>query len=621
MDYFIVVTFQRLLFCRKLNSYSKLYFPKLIKYFTYRITTPFLFFLFKAGICFSQQPLPYTNLHFNDDTGKVQFAIISDLWGGNRPGIFEDAIDKLNLLQPQFVISVGDLIDGKTHDAAIIDKQWKEFTGKVNSLSMPFFYVPGNHDIGNADMENEWKKRFGQPYYHFVYKNVLFLIVDTQDKGVSGIKEDQIKYFQKAIDDNPNVRWTFLFMHRPVWQGENQKEEGYEKIEAALKGHNYTLFSGHHHTYRYVVKNGQKHFVLGTTGGGIELRGEKFGEYDHVTLVTVNKKEPPTVINLKLSGLIKEDIVNEKTFPLTQSLINEDWISTPTFVFNHQFEKSVSPGIIFYNPTSSPLRITGNLPRIDGYIISPDHIDTIIPPKTKKVQTVTITSLNKNDVDLSMLPFVDIELNGTYILGKDTFQLPSKQRLVLDWKHQLPAIVNAKKIADDQFENFDSAGFVSVTNPELQNKWYWYGMNDCLIKFRLIRDVKYLYVLTFINDDQLVTGNKQDVLYIDLEDKNGTQTRFNIQPGLNESSVTAEKKSLIDVKDIVLKSKINSDGKLRFLLQVPLDKLSKPDHSFRFNIGYRDQDNYPDIENSTLSWKPVWGSAGDYENSGTYILE
>jgi hypothetical protein len=46
------------------------------------------------------------------------------------PGIFEDAIDKLQLLQPQFVISVGDLIDGKTHDSAVIDEQWREFNPK-----------------------------------------------------------------------------------------------------------------------------------------------------------------------------------------------------------------------------------------------------------------------------------------------------------------------------------------------------------------------------------------------------------------------------------------------------------------------------------------------------------
>lgn len=593
------------------------------------ITFFFTVFLVCANITIAQQRQygfsinnkPVTNLHFNDDTNKLQFAIISDLWGGNRPGVFEDAVDKLNLLQPQFVISVGDLIDGKKHDATLIGQQWRDFTAKVNILSMPFFYVPGNHDIGNADMEREWKNRFGKAYYYFIYKNVLFLCVNTQDGGVSGIKEDQINYFKKAIADNPNVRWTFIFMHRPVWQGGSQKEEGYEKIEAALKDRNYTLFSGHHHTYLYNLKNGKKHFVLGTTGGGIELRGEKFGEYDHVTWVTVNKQQSPTIINLKLNGLIREDIVNEKTFPVTQTLINEDWITTPTFVSPHQFERSISPQIFFSNPTSYPLVITGSLPKVNGYEITPVTLNITLPPKTKKTQLLTISSTDNTDVDLSMLRYIDFGLYGTYQLGKDTFQLPSKKRLALDWQQILPMISNAKRIADDQFENFDSAGFVSVTAPELQNKWYWYGPNDCLIKFRLTRDSKYLYITAFVTDDQLELGKNQDVLYIDIEDKNSKATRLSIQPDVKESILTSDNKSLLQAKDVILKSKVNTNGMLRFLIQLPLDKIVKQDHSFRFNIGYRDQDNTPDIENSTLFWKPVWGSAGDYKNSGTYIVE
>ena len=567
------------------------------------------------------EKLPVTNLRFNDDTSKLQFAIISDIWGGNRPGIFEDAIDKLQLLQPQFVISVGDLIDGKTHDSAVIDEQWREFNQKVNSLSMPFFYVPGNHDIGNADMEKEWKKRFGKTYYHFVYKNALFLSINTQDEGVSGIKDAQIKYFQKVIADNPHVRWTFLFMHRPVWQGENQKEEGYEKIEEALKGRNYTLFSGHHHTYLNVVKNGNKHFVLGTTGGGIELRGEKFGEYDHVTLVTLVADSSPRIVNLKLNGIIKEDVVNEKTFPVTQTLINESWISTPTYVSPHQFEKSVSPEINFYNPTQYPLMISGNLQKMKDYTIAPEIINIILPPKAKKTQQLIVKPADKTSIDLSLLPFLDIELKGAFELGNDTFQLPSRKRLNLEWQYVLPEILNAKKITDDQFENFDSAGFISITNPELQNRWYWYGVNDCLIKFRLIRDSKFLYITTFIADDQLVPGNNQDLLYIYLEDKNGAATRLNIEPGTNKTLLANGNKSFLEVKDIAVESKVNREGQLRFTIQVPISKIMKPDQSIRFNIGYRDQDNHPDKENSTLFWKPVWGTETDYRNSGTFILK
>ena len=247
----------------------------------------------------------------SEDHGNFQFAIISDLWGGNRSGIFEDAVQKLELLQPEFVMSVGDLIDGKLTDTNLINQQWEAFYRMLEPLSVPFYPVPGNHDISNPVMERDWEKRFGSSYYSFIYQDVLFMCINTQDGGSSGIGEEQIKYFREVIEKNRDVEWTFIFMHRPVWNTDNTNEEGYEKIEAALKGHEYTLFSGHHHTYKFSQKNGNKHFMLGTTGGGSDLRGEEFGEFDHITWVSFEKGKQPKIVNLKLEGIIGEDIATD----------------------------------------------------------------------------------------------------------------------------------------------------------------------------------------------------------------------------------------------------------------------------------------------------------------------
>ncbi|MHC4214469.1 MAG: metallophosphoesterase family protein [Planctomycetota bacterium] len=118
---------------------------------------------------------PWTHLNFNNDPNNFQFAIVSDRTGGNRPGVFAQAVDKINLLQPEFVLCVGDLIQGKTEDENELNRQWDEFDSLVEELDMPFFYLPGNHDISNEVMMNVWHKRLGRTYHHFVYKNVLFL--------------------------------------------------------------------------------------------------------------------------------------------------------------------------------------------------------------------------------------------------------------------------------------------------------------------------------------------------------------------------------------------------------------------------------------------------------------
>ncbi len=117
-----------------------------------------------------------------------------------------------------------------------------------------------------------WDERYGQRYYHFIYKNVLFLVLDTEDNppdiqqqifdvraeamrivAVQGwgvfeetgygqlterksgrIGEQQAAYFRQVIAQNPQVRWTFLLMHKPAW--ERPAEEHFSTIEAALAG-------------------------------------------------------------------------------------------------------------------------------------------------------------------------------------------------------------------------------------------------------------------------------------------------------------------------------------------------------------------------------------------------
>src|SRR5947208_2378046 len=68
---------------------------------------------------------PWTHLRLNNNPDDFQFAIVSDRTGGQRAGVFRHAVEVLNLLQPQFVLSVGDLVEGFTEDQSVIDSQWR----------------------------------------------------------------------------------------------------------------------------------------------------------------------------------------------------------------------------------------------------------------------------------------------------------------------------------------------------------------------------------------------------------------------------------------------------------------------------------------------------------------
>ena len=250
---------------------------------------------------------PWTNLEFNNNPEHFQFAIVADRTGSNRAGIFADAVDKLNLLQPEFVMCVGDLIEGGIESDVEIDRQWDEFDGIVERLEMPFFYVPGNHDISNAVMLKKWGQRLGRPYYHFVYNNVLFLCLDTEDPPASATKKLsslQLEYFAKALAENADVSWTLVFMHEPLWVKDYDGKAGWDDFEALLDGRQYSVFAGHYHCYEKSLHDGQRYYQLATTGGGSPLTWPLTGHFDQIMWVTMTEDGPRTAC-LVISGIVE----------------------------------------------------------------------------------------------------------------------------------------------------------------------------------------------------------------------------------------------------------------------------------------------------------------------------
>ncbi len=256
---------------------------------------------------------PWTNLRWNNDPDTFHFAVVSDRTGGHRARVFSQAVEQLNLLQPAFVVSVGDLIEGYTKDQQILNEQWKEFQSYVNRLQMPFFYVPGNHDVANAVEVAEWKERFGRRYYHFIYRDVLFLAVCTDDQGEDkdklegAIGREQVEYFKNVLKLNPSVRWTVVMIHKPVWSMERSNAEGWLEIEKSLEGRKYTVFAGHVHRFQKFVRNGMNYYQLATTGGGSKMRGLPYNEVDHISWVTM-KSDGPTVAHVLLDGILPENM-------------------------------------------------------------------------------------------------------------------------------------------------------------------------------------------------------------------------------------------------------------------------------------------------------------------------
>lgn len=261
---------------------------------------------------------PWTSLSLNNTQRNFQFAIVTDRTGGHRPGVFAEAVKKINLMQPEFVISVGDLIEGYSEDSGQWALEWAEFQGKLQQLQMPFFYVPGNHDLANPLMAENWKRKFGRTYFEFVYHDVLFLALNSEDPPKSdpfAFGADQQQWLRDVLARYTNVRWTFVFMHKPAWvyADADHEKSGWNAIERALDGRQHTIFAGHVHNYARFERNGHDYIMLATTGGSSKLRGKADGEFDQIVWVTM-KDSGPVIANLMLDG-IEDKYVRTRPLP------------------------------------------------------------------------------------------------------------------------------------------------------------------------------------------------------------------------------------------------------------------------------------------------------------------
>ena len=166
---------------------------------------------------------PWTHLNFDNDPEDFRFAIVPDRSGGDFRGAFTNALKCVNMMRPEFVMTVGDLVQGVTTPDRLT-KQQIELTNFTSKVKAPFFYVVGNHDITRSravyplhheDSSKVWREFYGdKTYYSFKYKRCLFMIVDTMSgrdsrKNQCAITPEQYDWINNTLADNADVRWTF----------------------------------------------------------------------------------------------------------------------------------------------------------------------------------------------------------------------------------------------------------------------------------------------------------------------------------------------------------------------------------------------------------------------------
>ena len=575
----------------------------------------------KLMISSNDEPNPWTSLDLNNSNCQFQFAIVTDRTGGHRPGVFMDGVNKLNLLQPEFVMSVGDLIEGYTEDTVQLRKEWDEFEGFISHLNMPFFYIPGNHDITNPVMAKVWEQRFGRTYYHFLYKDVLFLCLNSEDQnrgaGRGTISTPQYQYIEETLNKYPDVRWTLLFMHQPLWNQRNP--ERWPDVEELLADRKHTVFVGHNHNYVKYERNNGKYFILATTGGGSRLRGPQLGEFDHVVWVTMTD-EGPILANLLLEGIWDEDVVTE-----TQ----KQWVSKMDASAMIQFEPIFQEENLFEQGTYR-IKLSNNLEipmevsikdrfswDLSGRALKNDL--SVAPNSVEFVDFVLHNKSNRQIDELRSLP-VDIKVKYEVPnLGK-SIELPYTYQIKPLRKKYLQEVNHSVKI-DGVAEEWTSFPI----------KYHDAGLSDNKVVATIAADEKNLYFAAKITDNHLVLDTamavwKQDcfnwIINVDKPAKLLTTRNYQtirLTPATDHFESTVYRPEQLP-PSILYASKANAQGydvEISVPIQFIEDQLGITMEQLRTNFFVDDKD-HPDEDPVRLYYQPDWRSKESWVGSGLY---
>ncbi len=578
-------------------------------------------FSFSSDLEDSHQP--YNHLEFKNDPCRFQFAIVTDRTGGHRPGVFMDGVNKLNLMQPEFVMSVGDLIEGYTLDTVELNRQWDEFDSFVDHLEMPFFYLPGNHDITNEVMEKVWKKRLGATYYHFIYKDALFLCLNSEDQrrgaGKGTISDAQFEYLKKALTQNQNVRWTLVFMHQPLWHQEDTKR--WKEVENLLANRKHTVYAGHEHRYVKERRNNGKYFTLATTGGGSNLRGPQLGEFDHMMWVTMTD-EGPIMANLDLNGIWSEDVVTQKT----KSLIEKFSIRSPIeieplyYSENSTFKKR-KVKVRIANDENVPMKLQIVSQNSRNLALLSPFPEMTIPPNS--LETIELETIANGEGPLEPAKLM-LEVSLGVPDEPAVLSYPYQFQIMPLPSYELKRIADKPKVDGSTDEWGKLAYHFERNNGEMR------------MDFDIAYDEEFVYVAARVKDSAIFSSGKgatwqQDNLGIIINAEKvsraavSTGYDWHRHEFVQQLSPSNEEVESVFYRDALpegttmfcRQTEYGYEGELALPLSYIKGFQGEDWQSIRLNIGVDDRDG-PELM-KRYSWKPAWRDKDNYVGSGMFF--
>ncbi len=338
------------------------------------------------------------------DDDVFQFAIYGDRTGGDPSGlkVLRQAVEDTNLLNPDLVMTVGDLIQGYNRPPEWM-REMREFRDIMDELNMQWFPVAGNHDIywdfrdpqrPQGHHEENYEKNFGPLWYSFVHKQNGFIVLfsdegdlETGEKGfgdfrMQNMSPAQLAFLEQALARLRPCKKVFVFLHHPRWLG-NYRGSNWNEVHRRLvdAGNVAAVFAGHIHHMTYTGPvDGIEYYSLATTGGHLSMENPELGYVHHFNVVTV-RPDHFTVATVPVGAVMDPKQFDNEFMDDVQRVrqmrperVGEKLAMKLDGTVAQEYKVRLT------NPGKYPIEVTLT-PRIAGpWKAIPDHQHVVIPP-------------------------------------------------------------------------------------------------------------------------------------------------------------------------------------------------------------------------------------------------
>lgn len=343
------------------------------------------------------------------------FVVFGDRTGGPAEGVsvLADAVRDTNMLEPDLVMTVGDLVQGYNQTDRWMT-QMEEFKGIMSQLLCPWFPVAGNHDIywrgegrPTGEHESSYEMYFGPLWYGFKHKNCGFIALYSDEGNPATLEKnfnkpecnvmspEQLTWLQETLAEFKDLDHVFLFLHHPRWIGGGNYGDTWEPVHKVLveAGNVTAVFGGHIHNMRSDPRDGIEYVSLATVGGAQPGTVPEAGYLHQFHIVTVRKDQ------IALASVPVGEVMDVRE--ITGELNRET-------VQLAEMEPTVEGGVTIStdgggggevkttisNPTSRPIEVVITPESADNWwTYLPDHAHAVIEPGAEKTFAFRIDRL------------------------------------------------------------------------------------------------------------------------------------------------------------------------------------------------------------------------------------